>query len=279
MKKRIFLRFPYFKEKALTLSYDDGVVFDKKLVSILDNYGLKCTFNLNSGLFAEKKGEWRLTRDEAIDLYGKSSHEVAVHGVEHLSLSDVPGDVVLNEIFTDRKNLETYFGKIVEGMAYAYGAFNDDTIETLKACNIKYARTVNDSHCFDLPDDWLRLKPTCHHTDPKLFDLLDDFLNGDNAVLRKQHRVHPRLFFLWGHSYEFDENGNWDLIEKFAAKAGNRDDVWYATNGEIFDYVQAFDRLEFSLDGKIIRNPSAVDLYADVYGQLVEIPSGKTIIL
>ena len=51
MTKYEFLRFPEFKLKAITLSYDDGVIFDEKLISILDKHGLKCTFNLDSGLF------------------------------------------------------------------------------------------------------------------------------------------------------------------------------------------------------------------------------------
>ena len=33
-----FLRFPNFKFKAVTLSYDDCVVFDRKLIEILDKY-------------------------------------------------------------------------------------------------------------------------------------------------------------------------------------------------------------------------------------------------
>ena len=32
MNNSIYMRFPDFKRKALTLSYDDGVVFDKKLI-------------------------------------------------------------------------------------------------------------------------------------------------------------------------------------------------------------------------------------------------------
>ena len=36
------------KKKALTFSFDDGVTQDIRLIEILDKYGLKCTFNLNS---------------------------------------------------------------------------------------------------------------------------------------------------------------------------------------------------------------------------------------
>ena len=39
------------KLKAVTFSYDDGVSQDVRLIALLDKYGLKATFNLNSGMF------------------------------------------------------------------------------------------------------------------------------------------------------------------------------------------------------------------------------------
>ena len=42
--------FPGGKTKAVTFSYDDGIVSDKKLVKILNEYGMKGTFNVNSGI-------------------------------------------------------------------------------------------------------------------------------------------------------------------------------------------------------------------------------------
>lgn len=41
--------YPNGLEKALTFSYDDGRVFDRKLVEIFNRYGVKGTFHLNSG--------------------------------------------------------------------------------------------------------------------------------------------------------------------------------------------------------------------------------------
>lgn len=35
------------KMKAVTLSYDDGVAQDIRLIELLDRYGLRATFNLN----------------------------------------------------------------------------------------------------------------------------------------------------------------------------------------------------------------------------------------
>ena len=39
------------KSKVLTLSYDDGVVQDIRLIGILDKYGIKGTFNINTGMY------------------------------------------------------------------------------------------------------------------------------------------------------------------------------------------------------------------------------------
>ena len=42
--------FPEGKTKALTMSYDDGQIFDRRLISIFNKYGIKGTFHLNSGI-------------------------------------------------------------------------------------------------------------------------------------------------------------------------------------------------------------------------------------
>lgn len=69
------------------------------------------------------------------------------------------------------------------------------------------------------------------------------------------------MFYLWGHAYEFNNNDNWQVIEEFAKYMGGREDVWYATNGEIYDYAKAFESLQFSVDGKYVYNPSAQEVF------------------
>ena len=85
------------------------------------------------------------------------------------------------------------------------------------------------------------------------------------------------VFYLWGHSYEFDGGNNWEIIEEFAKFMGGREDIWYATNGEIYEYVQAYDRLEFSADGGYIHNPSAIDIYLCYFKKNYVIPAGQTV--
>ena len=271
-----FLRFPDFKRKAVTLSYDDGVSADKHLIQIIDKYGLKCTFNINSERFPLESGKgFRLTKEETYDLFVNSGHEVAVHGAQHLCLTDVDKAMATRDVIVDRENLEKMFGRVVKGMAYANGATNDDVVKVLEACGIHYARTTVSTEGFDVPTDWLRMPTTCHHKNPRLMELAKEFVEKDEYWYHWANRA--MLFYLWGHSYEFDECDNWDVLEEFAAYIGNRDDIWYATNGEIYDYVQAFRSLEFSADGNIIYNPSSKDVYLYYFKQNIVVPSGQTV--
>ena len=275
---KVYVCYPDFKLKALTLSYDDGVRQDKRLISIMQKNGIKGTFNINSGHFSDKyegveKG--RMTADEAYELYTKSGMEVAVHGYKHLSLSRVEESVGTLDVIKDRDTLEKMFNKIIKGMAYANGSYSDSVVEMLKKCGINYSRTTISTEKFDIPTDWLRLPATCHHNNPRLMELAREFVEWKKPDY--YWRVKPLLFYLWGHSYEFDNNNNWNVIEEFAEYIGGRDDVWYATNGEIYDYLSACDKLVFSADGKKVYNPTCTTLYIQDVGNQYVIKPGKTI--
>lgn len=275
MKKYSVLRFPGFKEKAVTLSYDDSPIYDRKLIEIMDKNGLKGTFNINSGRFVNP-GERYLTKEEALELYKDSGHEVAVHGRNHLYLPDIDTAMVVDDIINDRIALEEMFGGVITGMAYAYGAYNDSVVDVLKMCGIEYARTTKATECFDIPTDWLRLPATCHHNNPRLMELAREFAEAENDRTSWVRR-RPKLFYLWGHSYEYNDNDNWEIIEEFAEYIGGRDDIWYATNIEICRYVKAFDMLKFAAHGKMVYNPTATDLYISYFGNDVFVPAGATV--
>lgn len=273
----LFMRFPGGKAKALTLSYDDAVEQDIKLMSILNKHGLKCTFNINTGLFAEEGHIYpqghihrRMTEKEAVKLYKDSGHEVAVHALTHPFLEQLPANIAIKEIMEDRENIERLFGKITRGMAYPFGTYSDELVNILKTCGIAYARTVVSTESFDIPTDWLRLPATCHHDNPRLPELTDKFIN------EKPNRS-PWLFYLWGHSYEFEANNNWHVIEDFAEKISGKDDIWYATNIEIYDYIQAYKQLIFSMDETMVYNPTSTIIYFELNGQIYSIQAGETL--
>lgn len=269
----LFMRFP--GGKALTLSYDDGVEQDVRLIDIMNKFGLKGTFNLNSGEYAEEgtvfesgRVHRRMTMERVSEVYKKSGQEVAVHGLTHPFLEQLPKNVCVREICQDRANLEEQFGSIIRGMAYPFGTYNDEVVEILRENGIAYARTVCSSNEFSIPTDWLRLRPTCHHDDPKLMDHAEKFVNEKLSGA-------PWMFYLWGHSYEFEAKDNWEVIEKFAEMTGNRNDIWYATNIEIYDYVKAYEQLQFSMEMTRVYNPTAQTLYFEYNGVQYEVAAGE----
>lgn len=276
-KQRNFLLFPDFRNKAVTLSYDDGSIHDRKLIEIINKYGLKATLNISSGKFAndDTKNPWYLSAKETLELY--KGHEIAVHGQYHLSLNAVPASQATQDVLLDRLALEKLTGKIINGMAYANGAVNDSVVEIVAGCGIHYSRTTVSTENFDIPSDWLRMPATCHHDNPKLVQLVDRFLSPITTTYPWSHK--PKLFYLWGHSHEYNNNNNWEVLENFCKTISGREDVWYATNGEIYDYVTAFDNLIYSADGKIVYNSSNTTLYFNniLTGNKYEIKPGETV--
>lgn len=267
----VFMRFPEGKQKALTLSYDDGTDQDERLIDLMKQYGLKGTFNISSGCYVKegtvfKEGQYhrRLTRQQAIDLYKDSGMEIAVHGLTHPYLDHLPVGMCTKEVLEDRINLEEQYGQIVRGMAYPFGTYNDSVVENLKSCGIVYSRTIETTGKFRLPTDWLRLKATCHHADPNLMKLAHDFVENDK-------RKYPALFYVWGHTFEFERDDNWEIIEEFVEYIGNREEIWYATNIEIYDYVKAYEQLSFSANGQQVYNPTAYTLYFEKDGRLCHV--------
>ena len=265
----LYLRYPGFLKKAFTMSYDDGVNADKKLVKLMADRKIKGTFNLNSGWIGRTG---RLNDEEIAKFYLDSGMEVATHGLYHLHIAGLTDPQIIKEVADDRRNLENITGRTVRGMAYAYGEYNERVISGASSCGIVYSRTVRSTHNFNLPSRWMELNPTCHHNDKALPDLWERF-TAENADF------FPTLFYLWGHAYEFDSDNNWDMIESFLDKAANRDDIWYATNIEIYDYVTAWKNAVTSFDEKTVYNPTASKFcFVDSStGKEYEIAPGETV--
>ena len=264
------------KTKVLTLSYDDGVVQDIRLSEILNRHGIKCTFNINSGMYLAEEKEreafrGRLKRSEAIALFTDSGHEVAVHAYTHPFLERLDSTEIIYEITEDRKDIESTYGTIARGMAYPYGTYNASVIDVLKHCGIVYSRTVKSTEKFGFPENWLELHPTCHHNNPRLMELAKRFVEVPSKY------GNAEMFYLWGHSFEFDTNDNWDVIERFAEYAGGHEHIWYATNIEIYDYVKAYEALQTSYDKRTVHNPSAVDVWFESKGKTYCVKAGETL--
>ena len=267
------------KSKVLTLSYDDGVVQDIRLMEILNQNGIKATFNINTGLYlpedtVREKYYGRMKFSEAKALYTNSGHEVAVHGLNHPALDRIPSDEALTEILEDRKNIEKQYGTLARGMAYPGGTYSQQVMEELKLCSICYARTIQSTEQVDFPKNWLEWHPTCHHKNPKLMEITKRFVDESPKY---GNRIW--MLYVWGHSFEFDLQDNWHIIEEFARYAGGKEDIWYATNIEIYDYVKAYESLQTSVDKRIVHNPSSVDVWFAHNKQTYCVKAGETLCL
>ncbi len=267
-----FLRFPGFHLRACTLSYDDGRNYDARLIEIMRKYGLRGTFNLNSNHFASN-AQTCMSIEDIKELYAEDT-EIALHGYNHLSLANVTPNLALRDIITDKEYMEKAFGKIIRGMAYANGSFSDDVVELLRSAGVVYSRTTRATQAFEIPDEWLLWHPTCHHKHERLFELIDEFFEEPRAYFWAQS---PRIFYLWGHSYEFDKDDNWERIDKFGAEMAKHDNVWHATNMQIYDYIEAFKRLVFSSDMSMVHNPTATDIYMNVMYNNILVRPGETV--
>jgi peptidoglycan/xylan/chitin deacetylase (PgdA/CDA1 family) len=215
--------------KALTFSYDDGIEQDVRLIDIFNRYGMKCTFNLNSGQ-ASPTSSWvrngvtirRIDASRYAAVY--RGHEPACHTLTHPHLENETDDEIDLQLRGDKANLEKWFGVTVQGMAYPFGTYDDRVLRIVVANGLQYARTVISTRSFNLPADLLRLPATCHHKDPALPELIDRFL----ALTPEQ----PALFYIWGHSYEFDTDNNWQVIDDACKALSGREDIFYCTNAE-----------------------------------------------
>ncbi len=277
----VFMRYPEGKAKAVTFSYDDGVEQDKRLAELFAKHGLKATFNFN----CEAKHK-TYSAEEIKEFFLKNGHEIAVHGELHRANGNARTIEGIRDVLNCRLELEKKCDGIVRGMAYPdtginfFGNFGnfEDIKHYLKELDIAYSRTLGgDNSEFLLPQDFYRWMPSAHHDNPNIMQYIDKFLNMDLSTAMYHATRAPRLLYIWGHSYEFDRNDNWSHIEKICELLSDNSEIWYATNIEIHDYVEAYKSLKYSADGRIIYNPSLYTVCFDIDGKPYSIKSGETL--
>ncbi len=262
--RNIYTCFPGGRHKVLTMSYDDGREEDRRLVDIFNRYGIRGTFNLNAGMQDDPR---RIPKEEYPTLY--KGHEIACHTYLHPTLGRCPLDQVARQVLQDRIELEAITGAPVRGLAYPNGSYSKDIMTLLPMLGIRYGRVVHTTGGFSMPDNFLEWKGTCHHNQ----DLLErgkEFV----ALFKTQYLY---MMYVWGHSYEFTDRDNWQVMEDFCAMVAGREDIWYATNIEIVDYMDAAGRLQFTAAGDKVYNPNACSIWLEVAHEKVEIPGGTLV--
>lgn len=269
--QQFYLRYPGFRRKALLLSFDDGPKEDPRFEAMLNRFGLKGTFNLNSGTLTarlpeESSPSIRISAEDA-RRFQADGHEIAVHGYSHPFLSTLPAGQAAAQILQDRRALENLLGGLITGLALPFEADASSGVrQAAQACGITYIRSLSASYRFSLPMDFYRWQVTCHFRDPRFEALCQQFLEQKPIWTSE-------LFFVWGHSYELRTREDWDAWEQSCAQLGGHGDIWYAGCSELCSYVRAGEMLQSSADGKTLYNPTATTLYLETD------PRGTQIIL
>lgn len=263
-KRQYYFCYPEGKNKALTFSYDDGRTADRKLIELFNEYGVKGTFHLNGGLL---DGEDKVTKKEIKQLY--QGHEIAAHTYTHPTISRCPLDKVIEEVLEDRKVLESIVKYPVCGFSYPNGAVTPEIQQVLPALGIDYARVVGQTNQFSLPDNWYEWKSTCHHN--------RDLMELGETFQKLNKTQYLFLMYVWGHSYEFDQDKNWKMIENFLKKITISSNIWYTTNRDFCHYMKAVRKMKFAASGEFVYNPTALDLWIRVDQKIVRVKSGQQV--
>jgi peptidoglycan/xylan/chitin deacetylase (PgdA/CDA1 family) len=278
---KIEMLFPEGKSKALILSFDDGMIADRRLVKLMNDYCLIGTFHLNSNKLNTKG---YLNKDEIKTLF--KGHEVFVHSANHPPLTALSKIDIIYEVVEDRKELEHLSGNLVRGMAYPFGDNNDLVVDAIKGLGIEYARTVKDSYNFMIPVDFLRWDPTIHQfgkayfiandsaNDKKelagFYKLVVDFLKSESLA----------LFDVWGHSWENDGAGDrWIEMENFFKMVAKKQDIHYTSQIALVDYIHAYQNLKISVDKNLFSNLSSIDVYIKRDNKSYKIPAGGQLLI
>lgn len=226
------------KRKAVTFSYDDGVTQDIRLIELLNKYGLKCTFNINSELLGKKGtltrdgqriSHYKIHPDDVKYIY--DGHEVAVHTLTHPNLTTLEEAEIIRQVEQDRLNLSDLAEYEVIGMAYPCGGVNnDDRVANIirKHTGVAYCRTITNTDSFDPQENLYRFNPNVYHI--LQFDRLMEM--GQRFV--ELNPSTPQIFYIWGHAYEMDFKPDyWIKLEEFFKLISNRSDIFYGTNKDV----------------------------------------------
>lgn len=256
--------YPGGKAKAFNISYDDGVLQDVRFVELLNRYGLKGTFNLNSALMKEQF-QWvhecgmrveRLPVHIVRELY--HGHEIASHTAHHPYMHDLTHAQILNEMWSDRYYLEKWVGMEVCGFAVPFTYYSPLIAQCARNVGFEYTRISEETNSYVPSEDYYWWRGSKFHWDEDLENFVDGFLQTDQELAMCQ---------IVGHSYDLDVMDMWERMERIFSKVSGDNDVLPMTHLELVRYLRAMKLAEIT--DRAIVNGSGEILWFAVDGQTI----------
>ena len=203
--------------KIFILSFDDGTVYDRRFVELLNRYGIKGTFNLNSGLedfvweYEDRFPIRRQKLKETVEQY--RGHEIASHSAHHHWLNTLTPPQLSREVETDCRALKELFGVEDIGFAVPFTACTEREGKIIRKF-VRYIRLSEMAETFAPPADPYHIPIHGLYNQPDIRERIDAFAESELPV---------SLFVMAGHSYEFEVLDQWEYME------------------ELLQYIKSFD--------------------------------------
>ena len=193
--------------KYFLLSFDDGTVYDRRFVELLNRYGIRGTFNLNSGLedfvwyYEDRFPVRRQILSEVGDLY--RNHEIASHSLHHHWLNSLTPPQISREIGEDCERLKQIFGLERIGFGVPFTACGQREIRIIRKF-VRYIRLSEFAETFAIPRDPYHIPIHALYNDADVREKITRFAESD---------LKDALFVMAGHSYELEVLDHWEYME------------------------------------------------------------------
>ena len=205
--------------KIVSLSFDDGTIYDLRFIELLNKYNIRATLNLNSKLdnfvwyFGDTPIE-RLKLNEVVEKY--DGHEVCSHSLTHPYFSSLSKEEIIRQVKEDCENLSKIFNRDINAFAFPFHDQTEEHIQILKEnLNLNYIRYSYFEESY-LPKDRYHIPLNALYNDNNLYEKLEKFKNND---------LDNSLFVIAGHSYEFEVRNEWERIEELLKYLSSNKDI------------------------------------------------------
>ncbi len=244
---------PVQRNCVMTTSWDDGHPLDLRVADLLVKYGLTGTF------YVPRSSQKPVMNPSQIrDL--SVSFEIGAHTLEHIAIDSLTGAEARNQLSGSREWIEQVTGTRCRVFCFPGGKYKSRQLPLVRQAGYEGVRTVELlSTANPRRIDGVCVIPTTVQAFPHsasayarnalkrfstsaVFSLRGALFSRDWArlatALFQQTKDRGGVFHLWGHSWEIEEQDQWESLESFLMIIGQwRDELQGVTNSELCAYA------------------------------------------